>query len=256
MASSDIHDRHSLRIILPRRLTAEPSPDKRLRKRSLSNQSSISPISTRHSLQPSRSSSFHRRLGSVIDIGTNSSDGNDDDDDWDDSISMRQNYRFGSQTIRMRRRSSHYSRVHQQQLLASDKHDGFVIPMTNERFTAVTVTTPPSNDLRGQTLLHLASRLGHDEILRLLICETSQASMLMDKRGQTPLLTAIEAGSTNSATLLMESDPRSITISDNNGSNVFHYACEHCNDVVLNRAIALLKRLNSSSDRIRVSFSE
>ena len=65
-------------------------------------------------------------------------------------------------------------------------------------------------EIRGQTLLHLAARLGHDEIMRLLISETSQASILMNKTGQTPLLTAIEAGSTSTATLLMESDPRSI----------------------------------------------
>ncbi len=74
----------------------------------------------------------------------------------------------------------------------------------------------------------------------------------MNKKGQIPLLTAIEAGSTSTATLLMESDPRSIIVSDNNDSSVFHYACEHCNDVVLHRAIALSKRLNSTSDRITV----
>ncbi|CAF1528294.1 unnamed protein product [Didymodactylos carnosus] len=86
--------------------------------------------------------------------------------------------------------------------------------------------------------------------MRLLICETSRASTLTNSKGQTPLLNAIEAGSTSTATLLMEADPRSIIVKDNYGSSVFHYACEYSNDVVLSRAIALLKRLNSSSDRI------
>ncbi|CAF1472108.1 unnamed protein product [Adineta steineri] len=114
----------------------------------------------------------------------------------------------------------------------------------------ITITPTSYKDLRGRTLMHLAARLGHDDILRLLISETSQASTLMNTQGQTPLLTAIEAGSSNSAILLMECDPRSIIVTDNQRSSVFHYACEYSNDIVLNRAIALLKRLNSSSDRL------
>ncbi|CAF2479001.1 unnamed protein product [Rotaria sp. Silwood2] len=105
-------------------------------------------------------------------------------------------------------------------------------------------------DLQGQTLLHLAAKLGHEEIMRMLINETSHANSLLNTRGQTPLLCAIEAGSTSTATLLMEQDPLSLTCKDNIGSSVFHYATEHCNDIVLSRAIALLKRLSSSAARV------
>jgi ankyrin repeat protein len=112
-----------------------------------------------------------------------------------------------------------------------------------------------TGELQGQTLLHLAAKLGHEEIVRMLISETSQASILLNTRGQTPLLCAIEAGSTSTATLLMEQDPLSLTCKDNIGSSVFHYATEQCNDIVLNRAISLLKRLSSSAARGTVSKS-
>ncbi|CAF0744146.1 unnamed protein product [Didymodactylos carnosus] len=102
----------------------------------------------------------------------------------------------------------------------------------------------------GQTLLHLAAKLGHEDIVRMLICETSYASSLINNKGQTPLLCAIEAGSTSTATLLMEQDPISLTIKDDSDSSVFHYAAEQCNDIVLSRAIALLKRLSSSNARL------
>ena len=109
-----------------------------------------------------------------------------------------------------------------------------------------------NEDLQGDTLLHLTARLGHDEIMRFLINETSQASILLNKQGQTPLLLAIERGSTSTAILLMDSNPRSIVIPDFNQSSVFHYACEYSNDLVLQRAIVLSKRLNSTSDRFTV----
>ena len=109
-----------------------------------------------------------------------------------------------------------------------------------------------TGEIQGQTLLHLAARLGHEDIMRVLINETSQASMLTNARGQTPLLCAIEAGSTSTATLLMEQDPLSLACKDNIGSSVFHYATEQCNDIVLSRAISLLKRLSSSNARINV----
>ncbi|CAF3057365.1 unnamed protein product [Rotaria sp. Silwood2] len=90
----------------------------------------------------------------------------------------------------------------------------------------------------------------------MLINETSHANSLLNTRGQTPLLCAIEAGSTSTATLLMEQDPLSLTCKDNIGSSVFHYATEHCNDIVLSRAIALLKRLSSSAARVTVSYKK
>lgn len=109
-----------------------------------------------------------------------------------------------------------------------------------------------TGEIQGQTLLHLAAKLGHEDIMRVLINETSQASMLTNARGQTPLLCAIEAGSTSTATLLMEQDPLSLACKDNIGSSVFHYATEQCNDIVLSRAISLLKRLSSSNARVNV----
>jgi hypothetical protein len=110
-----------------------------------------------------------------------------------------------------------------------------------------------AGDLQGQTLLHLAAKLGHEEIMRMLITETSQSNILLNTRGQTPLLCAIEAGSTSTATLLMEQDPLSLACKDNIGSSVFHYATEQCNDIILSRAISLLKRLSSSASRVIVS---
>lgn len=109
-----------------------------------------------------------------------------------------------------------------------------------------------SNEVQGQTLLHLAAKLGHEEIIRMLISETSHVNSLLNTRGQTPLLCAIEAGSTSTATLLMEQDPLSLMCKDNIGSSAFHYAAEQCNDIVLSRALALLKRLSSSAARVTV----
>jgi hypothetical protein len=259
MASNEVYSHHALRLILPRQLSIESSVDKKTYDASRSNRSSISFTNNLYGLNSSRLLSLPLQAGSSIDMEPNfgdddDNDDDDDDDDLNDSASVRQNYRFGSQFIRNRRRSSNYSAIHQQRARASPKSNIVANPVSDIRATAATIMETSYKNLRGQTLLHLAARLGHDEILRLLICETSQAGMLMNNQGQTPLLTAIKAGSTSTATLLMESDPRSIIASDNNGSSVFHYACEYCNDVVLNRAITFLKRLNSTSDRITVSF--
>lgn len=111
-----------------------------------------------------------------------------------------------------------------------------------------------SNEPQGQTLLHLAARLGHEDIIRLLLNETSHANSLFNNRGQTPLLCAVEACATSAATLLMEQDPLSLTCHDNIGSSVFHYATEYQNDLVLSRAISLLKQLSSSAARSTVNF--
>ncbi|CAF3155589.1 unnamed protein product [Rotaria socialis] len=225
------------------------------------------------SLNPSISNRVKRlQAGPSIEIPNDLSE---DENDFDDNASARENYRFAPQVIRSRfsRRSSFQLSTNYQRRFRTPERKsdlpviqapppgslslpGKQYSSVNGTFTsvidqqAISIAATPVKEIRGQTLLHLAARLGHDEILRLLISETSQASVLMNAKGQTPLLTAIEAGSVSTATLLMEADPRSIIANDDNGSSVFHYACEHCSDVVLHRAITLSKRLNSTSDRI------
>lgn len=247
--------------------------------------SSLSSPSCQTNQKTSRSSSFNpspslraNRLqaGPSVEVLNDISDG---EFDYDDDASAKENYRFAPQIIRSR-----YSRHGSFQLPAnfqrrfrtserrndllviqapppgsisqaakqnSLQYSPYLFQIDNQ---AIATTANTAKEVRGQTLLHLAARLGHDEILRLLVSETSQASVLMNKKGQTPLLSAIEAGAVSTATLLMEADPRSIIASDINGSSVFHYACEHCSDVVLHRAITLSKRLNSTSDRITVNI--
>lgn len=244
--------------------------------------SSLSSTTNRTYRRNSRSSSFNQpsrlQAGPPIDIPVDLSD---DENDLDDSTSARENSRFAPRIIRKRhsrRNSFQVSTTNQRYFPSSSRKTDLLVIQAPPSGTNTISTKPNSSqnghyssiidhhtasmatnslkDIRGSTLLHLAARLGHDEILRLLISETSQASMLSNKKGQTPLLTSIESGSTSTATLLMEADPRSIIASDINLSSVFHYACEHCNDVVLHRAIALSKRLNSTRDRITVSKSE
>lgn len=264
MAVREEKKHRKLSFILPHLSPSEPATDKRSHRSSLTSRPSSSLLNNQSNLNSSRLSSpipvpTLVRAGSgsesVINFNGINDDNNDDDGDLNDSSSAKENYRFAPQFIRNRRYSSNFSTANQRRINVFPKTHNVVVSVIPTRSTEPTATTNTSyQNLRGQTLMHLAARLGHDEILRLLFCETSQASMLMDKQGQTPLLIAIKTGCTNTATLLMESDPRSIIVSDDHGSNVFHYACEYCNDVILNRAITLLKRLNSSSDRIKVNF--
>ncbi|CAF4525680.1 unnamed protein product [Rotaria sp. Silwood2] len=231
-------------------------------------------ISRSPSINPSIINRSKRlQAGPSIDIPTNLSD---DENDFDDNASARENFRFAPQIIRSRslRHSSFHLTTNRQRYFRPSERKSDLLVIQAPPPGSITITGKQNatyqngvytslidnqaalmaantlKEVRGQTLLHLAASLGHDEIMRLLVCETSQASMLMNKKGQTPLLTAVEAGSISTATLLMEADSRSIIVSDVNGSSVFHYACEHCSDVVLHRAIALSKRLNSTSDRI------
>ena len=106
---------------------------------------------------------------------------------------------------------------------------------------------------KGETLIHLSSRLSHEHILRRLIEETSYATRLTNAKGQTPLLCAIQSSSSSTAIFLMEIDPLTITVSDINYNSVFHYACYLCNDTILSRALILIKRLNSPQQRIKVT---
>jgi hypothetical protein len=106
---------------------------------------------------------------------------------------------------------------------------------------------------KGETLIHLSARLAHDHILRRLIEETSYATRLTNAKGQTPLLCAIQASSSSTAIFLMEIDPITITVSDNDFNSIFHYACHLCNDTVLSRALILIRRLNSPHQRIQVN---
>jgi ankyrin repeat protein len=192
----------------------------------------------------------------------------DDDTDFDDRSSVREHLRFAPHLIRRRasRRNSstRTARVSEASMIQAPRTTSIHVQRhstSNKDINAgyVSMSNDPlqralaREEIYGETLLHLTSRLGHDEIMRLLINETSQASTLINRQGQTPLLLAIESNSTSTAMLLMESNPRSIVMSDFNQSNVFHYACDHANDVVLHRALLLSKRLQSSSDRITVN---
>ena len=262
-------------LISPRTILHERQANEELGDRSPSMRSTLSSaIYRRNSFTPSVNRTSRLQAGPSID---SPSDLSEDDEDFDGNTSPRENYRFASQIIRTRQSRNNSIQIptaEERSFRPSNKKSDLLViqapppgtlTLPAHRHSVQNVAYPSMIDnqavffaansikeIRGQTLLHLAARLGHDEILRLLISETSQASLLMNKKGQTPLLIAIEAGSTSTATLLMEADPRSIIASDNNGSSVFHYACEHCNDIVLHRAIALSKRLNSTSDRITV----
>jgi len=122
---------------------------------------------------------------------------------------------------------------------------------------AGTCLTPISNNCnsyKGETLIHLSARLGHEHILRRLIEETSYATRLTNGQGQTPLLCAIQSSYSSIATFLMEIDPLTITVHDNDHNSVFHYAANLCDDIVLSRAISLIKRLNNPHQRIQVNI--
>ncbi|UJR20085.1 hypothetical protein I4U23_023217 [Adineta vaga] len=225
----------SQEVILPHRSSVKSFPNTK--------HSSISSIDIQDYPQELKS----RKRSSEIRRSTNTEEHSSDDDDDDEELSTQQNRRFSSQINRTRRRSSIQSLILQPRSLSLHRSNIHIIPMKSK---CITVDPKSYKDLRGQTLIHLAARLGYDAILRLLVNETSQTATLVNKRGQTPLLTAIEAGSTHTAILLMECDPRSLIVMDDHRSNVFHYACEYSNDVVLNRAIALLNRFNSSTDRL------
>ncbi|CAF0896794.1 unnamed protein product [Adineta steineri] len=97
----------------------------------------------------------------------------------------------------------------------------------------------------GETLIHLSSRLGHEHILRRLIQETPYATRLTNGKGQTPLLCAIQSSYSSTASFLMDFDPLTITVSDKKKNSIFHYSAYLSNDIVLSKAIILIKRLNS-----------
>ncbi|CAF0838547.1 unnamed protein product [Adineta ricciae] len=104
----------------------------------------------------------------------------------------------------------------------------------------------------GQTLLHIAAKLpGHEDVIRVLIGESTSMTSITNSNGQIPLLCAIHAGSTLTAQLLMEADPHSLITTDNRRSSVFHYCCENKNDVLLASTLNLLRRL-SSNQSVRV----
>jgi hypothetical protein len=111
------------------------------------------------------------------------------------------------------------------------------------------------NSCKGETLIHLSSRLGHEHILRRLIQETSYATRLTNAKGQTPLLCAIQSSYSSIGIFLMEIDPVTITVHDKYRNSVFHYAANLSDDIVLSRAIYLIKRLNNPHQRIQVKNS-
>jgi len=96
--------------------------------------------------------------------------------------------------------------------------------------------------------------LGHEYILRRLIEETSYATRLTNAKRQTLLLCPIQSSYSSIATYLMEIDPITITFYDNDHTSVFHYAANLSDDIVLSRAISLIKRLNNPHQRIKVNI--
>jgi hypothetical protein len=52
----------------------------------------------------------------------------------------------------------------------------------------------------------------------------------------------------------MEVDPLPITVHDNHQNSAFHYATNLCDDIVLSRAISLIKRLKNPHKRIQVNI--
>jgi len=123
---------------------------------------------------------------------------------------------------------------------------------------AGTCSTPILNNLnnlsKGETLIHLSSRLGYEHILRRLIQETLFATRLTNAKGQTPLLCAIQSSYSSIATYLMEIDPITIIVYDNDHNSVFHYAANLSDDIVLSKAIYLIKRLNNPNQKIKVNI--
>ena len=245
--------------------------------KSPSNRSSLSSRTNRtagkSTITPSPSLSTVNRIArlqagpSMLDLPTNLSD---EETDFDDRLSLKENLRFAPRMIRRQQQHSRQNSVHS--TTSGRRKTEFVViqaprtdpmPPTNKRMSLPKEVVDQQSKVKnkgnaldetcGETLIHLSARLGHDEIIRLLINETSQASVLLNRKGQSPLLIAIECGSTSTAMLLMESNPRSIILSDLNQSSVFHYACEYSNDLVLHRAIVLSKRLHSTTDRLIVS---
>jgi hypothetical protein len=126
---------------------------------------------------------------------------------------------------------------------------------------AGTCSTPILNNLndklnlsKGETLIHLSSRLGYEHILRRLIQETSFATRLTNAKGQTSLLCAIQSSYSSIATYLMEIDPITIIVYDNDHNSVFHYAANLSDDIVLSKAIYLIKRLNNPNQKMKVNI--
>lgn len=110
------------------------------------------------------------------------------------------------------------------------------------------------NSYKGETLVHLSARLGNEDVLRRLIQETPYATRLTNDKGQIPLLCAIQSSHSSIGTFLMEIDPLTITVHDYYHNSVFHYAANLSDDIVLSRAISLIKRLNNLYQRTQINW--
>lgn len=107
-------------------------------------------------------------------------------------------------------------------------------------------------------LVHLAAKIpDHEDVVRVLMGEHANMTVITNSDGQIPLLCAIQGGSTLSAQLLLEADPHSITTIDKNKSSVFHYCCQQKDNVLLANLLNRLKRLSSNqSVRIQVETKQ
>lgn len=77
----------------------------------------------------------------------------------------------------------------------------------------------------GETVLHVAARLGKLEVLELLLADgRALTAMLPDAGGRTPLHAAAAAGQGGCAQRLMEAAPGQLAARDNDGNSVLHLA--------------------------------
>ena len=99
-----------------------------------------------------------------------------------------------------------------------------------------------------KTLLHQASRLGHNELVTYLL-EIGHAVDPMDSSnsGQTPLMEAVRMNFTETAVLLIEAGA-SLSTQDVNNENAMHYAARNGSSKLIQR---IIKAADLSRDAIQ-----
>ena len=78
----------------------------------------------------------------------------------------------------------------------------------------------------GSTPLHLAAKMGHGTIVKMLI-EQGALSYILDENGKASLHYATEKGHREVVKILLENKMSNVNISDENGKTPLHYAAEN-----------------------------